>query len=453
MGEDRMKQKKVNAFYRPPSLLFRQLGSALLMGYLTGWRSFPGWLLRHGFSSMPVANGARGMGCIGYPGHPVWEVTGACNLRCIHCHATSGQAAADELSTDEDKKLIDQLAAESEFRTLIYTGGEPLVRPDIFELLRHSQKAGLANIIATNGTLIDEEMAFKLKDHGVVCNAISFDAANPSIHDMVRNKAGSFDLAMRAVVATKKAGILLQINTTAMEYNMPHLPELIDFADSSGAGILLMYQLVAVGRGEKIEKATLKKTANKYLSELISLKQKTAKTIIEPVAGPQYWPFLLEKGGIRGGLPLKLAGQVFHGCSAGRGFVYVKANGDVWPCPFVEVSGGNIRGKSFHDIYTGSTLFNDLRRREEKLKGLCGECPYKTVCGGCRGRAHAYSGDPLAEDPRCFIRERSRPAEKGLGKTIKTCSSEHPDIEAAYMDTRRRPATNPGRMRALPDEQ
>ena len=448
-----MKQKKVNAFYRPPSLLFRQLGSALLMGYLTGWRSFPGWLLRHGFSSMPVANGARGMGCIGYPGHPVWEVTGACNLRCIHCHATSGQAAADELSTDEGKKLIDQLAAESEFRTLIYTGGEPLVRPDIFELLRHSQKAGLANIIATNGTLIDEEMAFKLKDHGVVCNAISFDAANPSIHDMVRNKAGSFDLAMRAVVATKKAGILLQINTTAMEYNMPHLPELIDFADSSGAGILLMYQLVAVGRGEKIEKATLKKTANKYLSELISLKQKTAKTIIEPVAGPQYWPFLLEKGGTRGGLPLKLAGQVFHGCSAGRGFVYVKANGDVWPCPFVEVSGGNIRGKSFHDIYTGSTLFNDLRRREEKLKGLCGECPYKTVCGGCRGRAHAYSGDPLAEDPRCFIRERSRPAEKGLGKTIKTCSSEHPDIEAAYRDTRRRPATNPGRMRALPDEQ
>ncbi len=434
MGEDRMKQKKVNAFYRPPSLLFRQLGSALLMGYLTGWRSFPGWLLRHGFSSMPVANGARGMGCIGYPGHPVWEVTGACNLRCIHCHATSGQAAADELSTDEGKKLIDQLAAESEFRTLIYTGGEPLVRPDIFELLRHSQKAGLANIIATNGTLIDEEMAFKLKDHGVVCNAISFDAANPSIHDMVRNKAGSFDLAMRAVVATKKAGILLQINTTAMEYNMPHLPELIDFADSSGAGILLMYQLVAVGRGEKIEKATLKKTANKYLSELISLKQKTAKTIIEPVAGPQYWPFLLEKCGIRGGLPLKLAGQVFHGCSAGRGFVYVKANGDVWPCPFVEVSGGNIRGKSFHDIYTGSTLFNDLRRREEKLKGLCGECPYKTVCGGCRGRAHAYSGDPLAEDPRCFIRERSRPAEKGLGKTIKTCSSEHPDIEAAYRE-------------------
>ena len=403
-----MKHNKVKAFYNPPSLLFKQLGSTLLMGYLNRWRNFPGWLVKHGFSSMPVANGARGMGCIGYPGHPVWEVTGECNLRCIHCHATSGKAAADELTTDEGKKLIDQLAGESEFRTLIYTGGEPLVRPDIFELLRHSQKAGLANIIATNGTLIDEEMAFKLKDHGVVCNAISFDAARRDVHDMVRNKPGSFDLALRAIEATKKAGILLQINTTAMEYNMPHLPELIDFADQSGAGIMLMYQLVAVGRGEKIEKATLKKSANRLLSELISEKQKIAKTIIEPVAGPQYWPYLLEKGGIRSGLPLKLAGHVFHGCAAGRGFVYVKANGDVWPCPFVEVSGGNVREKRFHDIYAHSPLFEDLRRREERLKGLCGECQYKTVCGGCRGRAHAYSGDYLAEDPRCFIREKGK---------------------------------------------
>jgi len=399
---------KVKPFYDPPSLLFRQLGSVLLMGYLNQWRHFPGWLFKHGFPSIPVSNGAWGMGCIGYPGHPVWEVTGACNLRCIHCHATSGKAAPDELTTDEGKRLIDMLAAESEFRTLIYTGGEPLVRPDIFTLLRHSQKAGLANIIATNGTLIDEEMAFKLKEHGVVCNAISIDSADVATHDFVRNKQGAYELAMRAMEATKKAGILLQVNTTAMEYNMPHLAELIDFADKSGAGIMLMYQLVAVGRGEKIEKATLKKSANKYLSELIATKQKTAKTIIEPVAGPQYWPYLLEKNGIREGKLLKLAGKVFHGCAAGRGFVYVKANGDVWPCPFVEVNAGNIRDSSFHEIYRNAPVFQHLRRREELLKGVCGECNYKTVCGGCRGRAHAYSGDYLAEDPRCFIRERTK---------------------------------------------
>ena len=190
-----------------------------------------------------------------------------------------------------------------------------------------------------------------------------------------------------------------------MEYNMPHLPELIDFADSCGAGTMLMYQLVAVGRGEKIEKATLKKTANKYLSELIALKQKSAHTMIEPVAGPQYWPYILEKNGIRDGFMLKLAGKVFHGCAAGRGFVYVKANGDVWPCPFVEISAGNVKEMDFNKIYYESPVFRNLRKREENLKGICGDCSYKTVCGGCRGRALAYSGDYLAEDPRCFIHE------------------------------------------------
>jgi len=399
-------KNKVKAFYNPPSLLLKQMGSALLMGYLTRWRQIPRWLFHHAFQSIPVSNGAQGMGCIGYPGHPVWEVTGACNLRCIHCHATSGKAAPDELTTDEGKKLIDMLAATSEFRTLIYTGGEPLVRPDIFTLLKYSQKAGLANIIATNGTMIDEEMAFKLRDHGVVCNAISIDAADPHTHDSIRNKPGAFELALRAIEATKKAGILLQINTTAMEYNMSHLPELIGFADDCGAGIMLMYQLVAVGRGEKIEKATLKKSANKYLSELISEQQRNTKTIIEPVAGPQYWPYLLGKNGIRDGKLLKLAGKLFHGCAAGRGFVYIKANGDVWPCPFVEVNAGNIRDLSFDRIYREAPVFRQLRGREELLKGVCGDCNYKTVCGGCRGRALAYSGDYLAEDPRCFIREK-----------------------------------------------
>lgn len=344
------------------------------------------------------------MGCIGYPGHPVWEVTEACNLRCIHCHATGGKAVDGELSTDEGKRLIDMIAAEEEFRTLVFTGGEPLVRADIFALFRHAQQAGLKNILATNGILIDEEMAFKLKDHGVVCNAISIDAADPAIHDRIRNMPGAFDLAMRAIEATRKAGILLQINTTAMEYNFDQLPKIISLADSWGAGIMLMYQLVAVGRGEKISRATLKKTANHQLSEIIRDGQRQARTIVEPVAGPQYWASLLEQKRQVSDLMVKFAGQVFHGCAAGRGFVYVKAAGDVWPCPFVAVSGGNVKTQSFHEIYHHAPLFRELRHREETLKGLCGECRYRTLCGGCRGRAHAYSGDYLAEDPRCFLR-------------------------------------------------
>jgi radical SAM protein with 4Fe4S-binding SPASM domain len=400
------KKNVILPYYKPPSLLLRQLGSAILMGYLTGWRKFPHWVLRHAMKAVPVANGALGMGCIGYPGHPVWEVTTACNLRCIHCHTTGGLPDPGELSTDEGKRLIDQLAEVESFRTLIYTGGEPLVRRDIFDLLRHSQKAGFANIIATNGILIDSEMAWKLKDHGVVCHAISLDAADPDVHNFIRNDVKAFDLTMRAIEATKKAGIVLQINTTAMEYNMDCLPGLMEFMDRQHAGIMLMYQLVAVGRGEKIRNATLKKSANERLSEMIARKQKRSTAIIEPVAGPQYWPYLLRSKGIRSKAALKMAGSLFHGCSAGRGFVYVKANGDVWPCPFVEVSGGNVRDKDFREIYENSEVFNKLKAREHTLKGLCGDCDYRNVCGGCRGRAFAYSGDYLAEDPGCFIREK-----------------------------------------------
>lgn len=398
------KRMKVKPFFLPPSLLCRQLGSALLMSYLNRWEKLPHWLYRDAFKSIPVSNGALGMGCIGYPGHPVWEVTSACNLRCIHCHATSGKPDPRELTTDEGKRLIDQIAEVEGFRTLIYTGGEPLARKDIFPLLKHSHEAGFANIIATNGILIDEEMAWKLKEHGVICNAISVDSANPDIHNFIRNSPDAFDLTMRAVEATKKAGILLQINTTAMEYNMDGLSDLIDLTNDLDASIMLMYQLVAVGRGEKIKNASLKKSANQKLSELISDKQKHSRTIIEPVAGPQYWPHMLKKKGIQDGILMKLANKVFHGCAAGRGFVYVKSNGEVWPCPFVEVPAGSVRENSFRKIYEESAVMKNLRNRENTLKGACGDCRYRTVCGGCRGRALAYNNDYLAEDPRCFIR-------------------------------------------------
>lgn len=401
------KATKAKPFYWPPSLLLKQLGSILLMGYLNDWQKIPHWLIHNSLKSIPVSNGALGMGCIGYPGHPVWEVTTACNLRCIHCHAESSEPGLSELSTDEGKRLIDNMAEINDFRVLIYTGGEPLVRPDIFELLKHSKNVGFANIIATNGTLIDEEMAWKLKEHGVICNAISLDAPDPKTNNFIRNNSKAFDLALRGVEATKKAGILLQINTTAMEYNMPYVSDLIDFVDEREASIMLMYQLVAVGRGEKIESATLKREANNNLSKLISGKQENTKTIIEPVAGPQYWPYILEKKGMGNGLWLKLAEKVFHGCAAGRGFVYVKSNGDVWPCPFVEVNSGNVRETPFKNIYEESPVFKNLRRREETLKGNCGDCYYKTICGGCRGRALAYNDDYLAEDPSCFIREKS----------------------------------------------
>ncbi len=346
------------------------------------------------------------MGCIGYPGHPAWEVTSACNLRCVHCHVTADSPSADELNTDEAKHLIDEIARVSEFRVLVYTGGEPMVRRDIFDLMRHSKEAGLINVIATNGTLITEEEAYRLKEEGVVCAAVSLDSWRYEVHDYVRNRGNSYELAMRGIRELKKAGIPLQINCTAMQYNFGDLNELLEVVDGLGSGIMLMYQLVPVGRGGAIRDATLNVNDNERLLKFLAEKQKEVSTIVEPVAGPQYWPYLMERKDLRNAAWLSMGEHVFHGCAAGRGFVYIKANGEVWPCPFVEVNAGNVREQSFGHIWRDSPVFSDLRNRETALKGRCGACKYKTMCGGCRGRALAYTGDYLAEDPSCFIIDR-----------------------------------------------
>jgi radical SAM protein with 4Fe4S-binding SPASM domain len=212
-------------------------------------------------------------------------------------------------------------------------------------------------------------------------------------------------MAIKGMQATKETGILLQINTTAMEHNFSCLDKLIDFAANQDAGIMLIYQLIAIGNGEKIKSSILKKLENKQLCQLIADKQNKIKTIIEPVASPQYWPYLLQKKNFTNLWKLKLASNFFHGCAAGRKFAYIKSNGDVWPCPFVEINAGNVRDQHFKTIYTASDVFKNLRNREQKLKGICSSCSYKKICGGCRGRAHIYHGDYLAEDPSCFVHE------------------------------------------------
>jgi len=393
----------LKSIFWPPKLIGKQLGSVLYLNHLLKWNKFPSWLLNHSFKSLPVAAGSLGMGCIGFPAHPAWEVTAACNLRCIHCHAANSTPTGEELTTDEGKKFIDDLAGIDEFRMLVYTGGEPLMRPDLLTLLRYSQQAGLTNVIATNATLINEEVAFGLREAGVVGAAVSLDSSQRAIHNHIRRNGNAFELALQGIQALKKASILLQINVTAMEYNFASLDELIDLSDREGSGIMLMYQLVPVGRGSSIEEATLDVNQNEKLLKFLARKQRQVSTIIEPVAGPQYWPYLMEGSGKSSGLWLKLAEQVFHGCAAGRGFVYVKANGDVWPCPFVELNAGNVRRRPLSRIWREGEVFVNLRRREQTLKGDCGQCKYRTICGGCRGRALAYHGDYLAEDPSCFL--------------------------------------------------
>lgn len=393
----------VRPYWWPPTLIARQAGSLLYLGALSRWRHMASWVVNYGFRCLPGAAGSRGMGCIGFPAHPVWEMTTACNLNCIHCHASAGVPAEDELTTEEGKQLLDQLAEVNEFRMMAFTGGEPLVRGDLYELLAYSQSLGFTNTIATNATLIDDAVAQRLRRYGVVIAAVSLDGCDADTHDYVRGQAGAFEAAIEGMRALRRAGILLHVNITAMEYNLDQIEPLMALIDDLGAGILLMYQLVPVGRGDRIEKAALDLGANERLIRFMAEGQRTNRAVMEPVAGPQYWPFLLQRSGIKEGPLLRAAEAVFHGCSAGRGFVYVKPNGEVWPCPFIEISCGNIRQAPFEEIWSSAPVFQDLRTREARLLGRCGECSYRRLCGGCRGRAWAVTGDYLAEDPSCFI--------------------------------------------------
>ena len=395
-------ERKVTPYWWPPSLIMRQAASAILVGSLTRWKKMPTWFVKYCRKALPGAAGSLGMGCIGFPAHAVWEMTNACNLKCIHCHASGGKKG-DELSTDEAKILINQLAEIPEFRMLAFTGGEPLVRPDLFELLAYSKALGFTNTIATNATLIDDETAMRLKQHGVVIAAVSLDGFNAETHDMIRGKTGIFDATLEGIRALNKAGILLHINITVMDYNLPELDQMMSLIEELNAGILLIYQLVPVGRGRDISDVALDIDGNERLMQFMVKAQSEAKAIIEPVAGTQYWSHLLNQAGIKSGPLMWLAEKVFHGCSAGRGFVYIKPNGDVWPCPFIEVSSGNIKDKPFTQIWAESPVFKELRNRETLLEGSCGACEYKKICGGCRGRAWAYTGNYMAEDPLCFI--------------------------------------------------
>jgi len=387
----------------PPAMLFRQLSSVLLFRSVLGWSGFPKWLARHSLRSIPVSAGAVGMGCIGFPNHPVWEVTNRCNLNCIHCHVEGGSQMDDELDTDRAKDLIDQLAAVDEFRMLVYTGGEPFMREDLFELMEHSMKAGFVNVVASNGTMIDDEVARDLKKTGVAAVAVSLDSNNCLVHNNIRNNPHAYESAMSGIRSLKKEGILLQINTTAMDINFDEMGSLIELVEELGSAIMLMYQLVPVGRGFEISGSALDMDYNKKLLAFLSEEQKNRSVLIEPVAGPQYWAYLMERKGINSERWLNKVNGYFQGCTAGRGLVYIKANGDVWPCPFVEVKAGSIWHSSFSHIWENSEVFITLRDRENNLKGACGSCRYNSICGGCRGRAMAYSGDYMGEDPSCFL--------------------------------------------------
>ena len=332
-----------------------------------------------------------------------WETTRRCYLSCRHCRgAARNEDYAGELTTDDGKRLIDGIA-EMGGPILILTGGEPMSRPDIYELARYGTDAGLRVVMAPCGQLLDEETAPRLREAGVQALSISIDGPDAEAHDEFRGVAGAFDSALRGSQHARAAGLSFQINTTVTKLNVQLLPEIYQLALDIGANGFDAFFLVPTGRGSDLRDLAISPEEQERALCWLAETSAAAPIRVKVTCAPQFSRIRQQLGGpsrrSQSGRP---AGG---GCMAGRGFVFVSHRGVLQPCGFLDVSSGDLREAEFDfaRLYEESEVFNALRRPDD-YGGRCGICEYRVVCGGCRARAYAATGDFLAGEPGCSYR-------------------------------------------------
>ncbi len=332
-----------------------------------------------------------------------WETTRNCNLACVHCRASATCGPYEgELDTRTSLRLLDEIAEVAK-PIIILTGGEPLLRDDIFELARHGTDLGLRMVMACNGTFIDTATARKMKDVGIKRISVSLDGSTADIHDTFRGVPGAFEGALRGLENAKKAGIEFQINTTITKANLKQIPKILDLAVTLGAVAHHIFLLVPTGRGKYIlDKAIDATEYEETLNWFYDQREKTPLQL-KATCAPHYYRILRQRAHEEG---KKITFQshgldaVTRGCLGGIGFCFVSHTGIVQPCGFLDLNCGDVTKTGFGEIWHRSEIFRNLRDYE-KLSGKCGPCEYKRVCGGCRARAYEATGDYMAEEPLC----------------------------------------------------
>ncbi|MTV47481.1 putative heme d1 biosynthesis radical SAM protein NirJ2 [Heliobacillus mobilis] len=324
-----------------------------------------------------------------------WNTTNQCNMFCDHCYRDAGAKAEQELSTVEGKQLLDEIA-KAGFKIMIFSGGEPLMRPDIVELVAYATSKGLRSVFGTNGTLITREMARDLKKAGAMGMGISLDSMDKKKHDEFRRYPGAWDEAVRGMENCRAEGLGFQIHTTVMEWNRHEVSTITDFAVEIGAVGHHTFFLVPTGRAVDIEEESLKAEQYEQILTEIMEKQKEVKIELKPTCAPQFMRIAKEMG-----MDMKYA----RGCLAGTHYCIISPMGIVQPCAYLNISAGNVRETPFSEIWKEAPIFKELRTL--KYGGGCGDCKYKFACGGCRARAYYYHNqDFMAEEPWCLYHGR-----------------------------------------------
>ena len=338
-----------------------------------------------------------------------WEVTRTCNLACIHCRAAAqDRPYENELDTEECFRLLDNIETFAK-PIVILTGGEPLLRPDIFDIAAYGNKKGFRMTMAVNGTLLTADRARKMIDSGIQRISISLDGATAVSHDAFRQVQGAFDGALGGIARAREVGLDFQINTTITKQNLHELPAIQELTVSLGAAAHHIFLLVPMGRGkdlveESIDAAQYEKTLHWFYEqkEKVSLQLKAT-------CAPHYYRILRQRARSDGkDVNFQTFGldAVTRGCLGGTAFAFISHLGGVQPCGYLELDCGNVREKPFREIWETSTIFGNLRDFK-KYEGKCGQCEYVRVCGGCRARAHESTGNYLAPEPLCLYQPRS----------------------------------------------
>lgn len=319
-----------------------------------------------------------------------WNTTNQCNMFCDHCYRDAGAKANDELTTAEARKLIEEIK-QAGFQIMIFSGGEPLLRPDIYELGAYARQQGLRAVLGTNGSLITPEVASKLKEAGFMAAGVSLDSLEPAKNDAFRKLENASALTITGMKNLKAAGLPFQIHTTVMDWNVDELEDITDFAVEIGAMAHHVFFLVPTGRGANIEEEALRVVDYEKTIARLMDKQKQVKIEIKPTCAPQFIRVADKKG---------LSTRFTKGCLAGISYCIISPQGNVQPCAYINMQLGNVRDIPFGKIWADNPVFNELRGMQ--YDGKCGICDYKERCGGCRARANYYNGSIMAEDSWCL---------------------------------------------------
>lgn len=337
-----------------------------------------------------------------------WEVTRSCNLACKHCRAEAHlEPYPGEFSTRDAKALIDTFPDVGD-PIIIFTGGEPLLRPDIFELVRYATTKDLRCVMAVSGTLVTADTARQIKEAGIQRVSISLDGPDAASHDAFRGVDGAFAGAMAGIQHLKAAGLPFQINTTVTRGNLGQFKNIFRLAEDLGASAWHIFLLVPTGRGANLGREMI--TAEEYEEVLNWFYdfRKTTRMQLKATCAPHYHRILRQRAG-KEGLPVTFEtfglDAVSRGCLGGTGFCFISHTGQVQPCGYLELDCGQVRQTPFPEIWKKSLQFLQLRDQKQ-YQGKCGVCEFHRVCAGCRARAMTMSGHYLAEEPLCSYQPR-----------------------------------------------